>query len=88
MIARLIADRLDMVVAARVHREAAAYRLGHVAGCRLLTGFVASVFQASFTDVLSGYRVFSRRFVKSFPVLSRGFEIETELTVLPSVDWR
>jgi glycosyltransferase involved in cell wall biosynthesis len=81
MIARLVADRLDMVVAARLHREAAAYRLGHVAGNRLLTGFVASVFQASFTDVLSGYRVFSRRFVKSFPVLSRGFEIETELTV-------
>jgi glycosyltransferase involved in cell wall biosynthesis len=81
MIARLLDDRLDMVVAARVHREEAAYRLGHVAGNRLLTGFVASVFKSSFTDILSGYRVFSRRFVKSFPVLSRGFEIETELTV-------
>src|SRR5439155_198427 len=74
-------DRLDMVVAARVQRTEAAYRLGHRTGNRLLTGFVASVFRASFTDVLSGYRVFSRRFVKSFPVLSRGFEIETELTV-------
>jgi glycosyltransferase involved in cell wall biosynthesis len=81
MIARLVQDRLDMVVAARVHHETAAYRLGHRTGNRLLTGFVASVFQANFTDVLSGYRVFSRRFVKSFPVLSRGFEIETELTV-------
>ena len=81
MIARLIEDRLDMVVAARVDQEQAAYRRGHRTGNRLLTGFVASVFGAAFTDILSGYRVFSRRFVKSFPVLSRGFEIETELTV-------
>src|SRR4051812_42639233 len=81
MIKRLLQDRLDMVVAARVHRDQDAYRRGHQLGNRLLTGFVASVFRASFTDVLSGYRVFSRRFVKSFPVLSRGFEIETELAV-------
>jgi glycosyltransferase involved in cell wall biosynthesis len=81
MIARLINERLDMVVAARVQREEAAYRPGHRIGNRLLTGFVASVFRPTFTDVLSGYRVFSRRFVKSFPVLSRGFEIEIELTV-------
>ena len=54
---------------------------GHRTGNRLLTAFVANVFRASFTDILSGYRVFSRRFVKSFPVLSRGFEIETELVV-------
>ena len=50
-------------------------------GNRLFTGFFAAVFDATFTDILSGYRVFSRRFVKSFPVLSRGFEIETELSV-------
>jgi glycosyltransferase involved in cell wall biosynthesis len=81
MIAGLIDERLDMVVAARVQREEAAYRPGHRIGNRLLTGFVASVFRTTFTDVLSGYRVFSRRFVKSFPVLSRGFEIEIELTV-------
>jgi glycosyltransferase involved in cell wall biosynthesis len=81
MIARLIEDRLDMVVAARIEKEAAAYRPGHRTGNRLLTGFFASVFNAPFTDILSGYRAFSRRFVKSFPVLSRGFEIETELTV-------
>ena len=81
MIARLVDDRLDMVVAARVEQEQAAYRRGHRTGNRLLTGFFASVFGATFTDILSGYRVFSRRFVKSFPVLSRGFEIETELTV-------
>jgi glycosyltransferase involved in cell wall biosynthesis len=81
MIARLTEDRLDMVVAARVDRDEAAYRLGHRTGNRLLTRFFASVFAATFTDILSGYRVFSRRFVKSFPVLSGGFEIETELAV-------
>ncbi len=81
MIARLIDDRLDMVVAARADREQAAYRSGHRLGNRLLTGFVAHVFGHTFTDMLSGYRAFSRRFVKSFPVLSGGFEIETELTI-------
>jgi hypothetical protein len=81
MIAMLVDERLDMVCAVRVDQEAAAYRLGHRAGNRLLTGFVAHVFGRSFTDMLSGYRVFTRRFVKSFPVLSGGFEIETELTV-------
>ena len=81
LIARLIEDRLDMVVAARAHGEEAAYRAGHRLGNRLFSAFVDFVFDASFTDILSGYRVFSRRFVKSFPVLSRGFEIETELSV-------
>ncbi|MFZ3357297.1 MAG: glycosyltransferase [Xanthobacteraceae bacterium] len=81
MIDRLIADRLDMVVATRVDREEAAYRPGHRAGNRLLTGIVAHIFGHAFTDILSGYRAFSRRFVKSFPILSGGFEIETELTV-------
>jgi glycosyltransferase involved in cell wall biosynthesis len=81
MIDKLVADRLDMVVAARVNDEVAAYRPGHRAGNWLLTGFVAHIFGRAFTDVLSGYRVFSRRFVKSFPILSGGFEIETELTV-------
>src|ERR1700760_3719080 len=81
MIDKLVAERLAMVCAVRVDREEAAYRPGHRAGNRLLTGFVAHVFGQSFTDMLSGYRVFTRRFVKSFPVLSGGFEIETELTV-------
>ena len=81
MIEMLVSERLDMVCAVRVDREEAAYRMGHRAGNRLLTGFVAHVFGQSFTDMLSGYRVFTRRFVKSFPVLSGGFEIETELTV-------
>jgi glycosyltransferase involved in cell wall biosynthesis len=81
MISALLNERLDMVVGARVDREQAAYRSGHRLGNRLLTGFVANVFGHTFTDMLSGYRVFSRRFVKSFPVLSGGFEIETELTI-------
>lgn len=81
MIGRLIEDRLDMVVAARIDQEVAAYRRGHRAGNWLLTSFVTLVFGHAFTDMLSGYRVFSRRFVKSFPVLSGGFEIETELTI-------
>jgi len=81
MIGKLVEDRLDMVVAARVDHEQRAYRFGHRTGNRLLTAFLSSVFNASFTDILSGFRVFSRRFVKSFPVLSRGFEIETELSV-------
>ena len=81
LIARLLEDRLDMVVAARIHRDQAAYRMGHRLGNRLFSASAAWVFHATFTDLLSGYRVFSRRFVKSFPVLSRGFEIETELSV-------
>jgi glycosyltransferase involved in cell wall biosynthesis len=81
MIDHLVTERLDMVCAIRVDQEEAAYRLGHRAGNRLLTGFVTHVFGQSFTDMLSGYRVFTRRFVKSFPALSGGFEIETELTI-------
>jgi glycosyltransferase involved in cell wall biosynthesis len=81
MIELLVNDHLDMVVGSRVDQEQAAYRRGHRTGNWLLTGFLSSVFGQVFTDILSGYRVFSRRFVKSFPVLSDGFEIETELTV-------
>jgi glycosyltransferase involved in cell wall biosynthesis len=81
MITKLIDERLDMVVATRVDHEEAAYRRGHRTGNFMLTSFVAHIFGRAFTDILSGYRVFSRRFVKSFPILSGGFEIETELTV-------
>ncbi len=81
MIELLLRDRLDMVVGGRVDDDAAAYRAGHRTGNWLLTSFVGQVFGREFTDMLSGYRVFSRRFVKSFPVLSGGFEIETELTI-------
>ena len=81
MVDLLLRERLDMVVGTRLDREVAAYRKGHRTGNWLLTAFVAQVFGRAFTDMLSGYRVFSRRFVKSFPVLSGGFEIETELTI-------
>ena len=81
MIEALLSDRLDMVVGLRVDQAAAAYRPGHRTGNRMLTGFLSEVFGEAFRDILSGYRVFSRRFVKSFPVLSDGFEIETELSV-------
>jgi glycosyltransferase involved in cell wall biosynthesis len=77
----LIDDQLDMVVGARKSEVEAAYRRGHRLGNALLTGMLARLFGRSFSDILSGYRVFSRRFVKSFPVLSSGFEIETEISV-------
>jgi hypothetical protein len=70
-----------MVVGTRRHEAAAAYRGGHLIGNRMFTGLLARLFGRSFNDIFSGYRVFSRRFVKSFPVLSSGFEIETEMSV-------
>ena len=81
LIERLEAECLDMVNAVRVASGAAAYRPGHRFGNFMLTGIVALIFGNRFTDLLSGYRIFSRRFVKSFPALTSGFEIETELTV-------
>lgn len=81
LVARLIDEQLDMVVGSRVTQVEAAYRAGHQFGNALLTGMLARLFGRSFTDILSGYRVFSRRFVKSFPVLTGGFEIETEISV-------
>jgi glycosyltransferase involved in cell wall biosynthesis len=77
----LFTQQLDMVNAARLSQGEAAYRRGHVFGNWLLTTLVATVFGNRTRDMLSGYRVFSRRFVKSFPALAGGFEIETELTV-------
>ena len=81
MIEKLISDHLDMVVGLRIDQAEAAYRRGHRIGNWMLTRFLSSMFRQEFGDILSGYRVFSRRFVKSFPVLSDGFEIETELSV-------
>ena len=81
MASLLLADQLDMVVGTRRHEEKDAYRGGHVLGNHLFTGLLAGLFGRSFNDIFSGYRVFSRRFVKSFPVLSSGFEIETEMSV-------
>lgn len=79
---QLLDNGLDMVVGTRVPAgDGGEYRTGHVLGNRLLTGTVANMFGRGFTDMLSGYRVLSRRFVKSFPSLSKGFEIETELTI-------
>jgi len=81
MVRRLIENRLDMVTGVRASEVATAYRPGHQTGNRLLTFMVQAVFGRGATDMLSGYRVFSRRFVKSFPALSTGFETETEFTV-------
>ena len=81
LVRRLVEDKLDMVVGARKSEVEQAYRRGHRLGNRLFTGLLASLFGRSFTDIFSGYRVFSRRFVKSFPALSRGFETETEISV-------
>lgn len=81
MVDLLLAEQLDMVVGTRQHDAKEAYRGGHVLGNRLFTGLLSFLFSRSFTDVFSGYRVFSRRFVKSFPVLSSGFEIETEMSI-------
>ncbi|HTV77202.1 MAG TPA: glycosyltransferase, partial [Steroidobacteraceae bacterium] len=81
LIAKLNADRLDMVNCARMAVTDSAYRPGHAWGNRLLTALVAWIFGNRLGDILSGYRAMSRRFVKSFPALSSGFETETELTV-------
>ena len=81
MIAGMIGDGADLLTARRIHTDAAAYRPGHVLGNRLLTGLTALLFNVHLSDMLSGYRVFSRRFVKSFPFTAEGFAIETELTV-------
>ena len=84
LIDKLIDEQLDMVVGCRqtaAEIASAAYRHGHQWGNRLLTQSVMQIFGGQFTDMLSGYRVFTRRYVKSIPALSHGFEIETELTV-------
>lgn len=84
MIDTMITEKLDMVVARRVTSEnspASAYRAGHVLGNRGFAGLISTLFGYRLEDIFSGYRVFSRRFVRSFPALSGGFEIETELTV-------
>jgi len=81
LVETLLGEHVDTVNARRVSDIDEAYRFGHQFGNRLLTGIVNWLFGKRCADILSGYRVFSRRFVKSFPALSTGFEIETELTV-------
>jgi len=81
MVRMLVENNLDMVTGSREHETSAAYRLGHQFGNKALTGAVRMIFGARISDMLSGYRVFSRRFIKSFPALAIGFETETEFTV-------
>jgi glycosyltransferase involved in cell wall biosynthesis len=81
MVRRSIEENLDFINGARVSGSVEAYRRGHRFGNYVLTAMVGNIFGRQFTDMLSGYKVFSRRYVKSFPAMSRGFEIETELTV-------
>jgi glycosyltransferase involved in cell wall biosynthesis len=81
MVEKLLAEHLDMVVGVRRAVQASAYRTGHRWGNRLFNQIVHMLFDDRFSDIFSGYRVFSRRFVKSFPALSTGFEIETEMSV-------
>ena len=81
MIERLLEGPNDMVSALRVADSADAYRSGHRFGNLVLSKMVALIFGKQFNDMLSGFRVMSCRFVKSFPALSRGFDIETELTI-------
>jgi glycosyltransferase involved in cell wall biosynthesis len=81
MVERLVEEGVDLLTARRVHTQASAYRPGHVFGNKLLTGLTAMLFNVHMPDMLSGYRVFSRRFVKSFPFTAEGFAIETELTI-------
>ncbi len=81
MVQAMLDSSCDLLTACRIHTDAAAYRPGHVLGNRFLTGLTARLFSVKLPDMLSGYRVFSRRFVKSFPFTAEGFGIETELTV-------
>ena len=81
LVERLVADGLDMVVGTRAGVRSDAGRAGHALGNRMFNRLYRALFGAGFTDILSGYRVFSRRFVKSFPAVSSGFEIETEMSV-------
>jgi hypothetical protein len=95
MVELLVAGRLDMVVSTRLEsREQGVFRRGHRLGNRVLTALVRLLFGRAFDDMLSGYRIFSRRLVKSFPANSTGFEIETELSIhalqlmLPTREYR
>jgi glycosyltransferase involved in cell wall biosynthesis len=81
MIDELVQNNLDIVIATRTASDSDAYRSGHVLGNKAITGAVSFIFKGGFTDMLSGYRVMSKRFVKTFPIVSNGFEIETEMAI-------
>ena len=81
MVKQLVEDDLDMVVGVRSSVSESQIRTGHTLGNRLFNRLYKSLFGSEFSDILSGYRVFSKRFVKTFPAVSSGFEIETEMSV-------
>lgn len=81
MIEVLVSEKLDMVIGTRVEQTSTAHRVGHKFGNLLFNKTFSILFKSNFKDIFSGYRVFSKRFVKSFPALSSGFDIETELSV-------
>ncbi|MGE3247546.1 MAG: glycosyltransferase [Beijerinckiaceae bacterium] len=81
LVSMIVDDRLDMAIGARANVTNNAHRTGHAFGNRLFNRLFAGLFGQSYCDIFSGYRAFSRRLVKSFPALSSGFEIETELSV-------
>ena len=81
LVKRLVDEGYDIVSGRRIATGQAAYRAGHVLGNKLLTGLTALMFRVKLLDMLTGYRIMSRRFVKSFPFTAEGFGIETELTV-------
>ncbi|WHO73274.1 glycosyltransferase [Rhizobium sp. BT03] len=81
LVRTLLTERADMVVGTRRGVHADAGRQGHALGNRLFNLLYRTIFGPDFTDIFSGYRAFSRRFVKSFPAVSGGFEIETEMSV-------
>lgn len=82
MVSLLLKNKADMVIGCRnvVSDQFAAYRFGHQIGNRVFTSILKTIFHSSCGDVLSGFRVMTKRFVKSFPIFSKGFEIEVELT--------
>ncbi len=77
----LLKNQLDMVIGTRVEKTETAHRAGHKFGNQLFNFALKVLFQSNFKDIFSGYRAFSRRMVKSFPAISNGFDIETELSV-------
>ena len=81
MLRLALQERMDLVNCVRLSTSVEAYRLGHRFGNRMLTSMVKYIFGNRVEDMLSGYKILSRRFVKSFPALSNGFDIETELSV-------
>jgi len=81
MLDEIINNKHDMVVARRIHDKKEAYRAGHVYGNKAITKTINTLFESNYIDILSGYRIMTRQFVRSFPIISKGFDIETEITV-------